>query len=931
MSTILQRKATKKFVEFWTFHTPKRELGHDHKFWDSLLGEVLGVADLKTFIDYQVPVPVKGSTKSLDAWIPSTRVLIEQKAKGVKLDAPQPGHDNMTPFEQAKFYDDHRSFDEKARWIITCNFEEIWVYDQSKPLADPEKIRVANLSKEVHRLTFLVNAEVKKMARCEVEISVQAGQIVGYLYDALLKQYDDPKSPETLKALNKLCVRLVFCFYAEDSDVFEKNLFRKLVAATPAANLRRTLVTLFENLNTPASKRGKYLEPEIAEFPYTNGGLFRGATEDEIPPLTEEIKELLIRSSDFDWSGINTTIFGALFESTLNPVTRRAGGMVYTSSENIHRLIDPLFLDELEARFVKIVALKDPSKRNGRLRALQDEIASLTFLDPACGSGNFLTETYICLRRLENKIIAALQKFQPELDLGLRVKVSINQFHGIEINDFAVTVAMTAMWISEAKMLRETAEILHRSPDFLPLKEYNGIVEGNALRMDWASLLNRTGSMPGTHYNYIIGNPPFVGAMMTSKEQKEDMLFVFGENQPMLGEIDYVAAWYKKASDLIRGTGTGCGFVSTNSITQGQQASSIWPSLPIERIFAWRTFVWDSEATEKAHVHVVIIGFVDRDSSFAATQKRIFTVDAPTIEATHINAYLMDAPEIVIASRSTPLCAVPPMNFGNMPRDGGNLIVEAEDYDQFLKDEPQAAEFIRPLLGGEEFINGKKRYCLWLVGVSPSKLMKCPKVLERIEACRQMRLASKAAETRRFAETPALFCQITQPEGVDYVLVPGVSSERRKYVPMGFIGSETKVTNLVQIIPGADKYHFGILTSSVHMAWMRTVAGRLKSDYRYSKDIVYNNFPWPSPTKTQREAIEKTAKGILDARAKYPNDTFAQQYGDKMYLYSDLCKAHEANDAAVLKAYGFSPKITEPEIVGRLFRLYAKLVGKSES
>ena len=921
-----QRQAAKKFVEYWTFNRPGREKSGDQQFWNSLLGEVLGVTDLKSVIKYQEPVQLKGTTKYLDAWIPSTRVLIEHKSRGVKLDAPQPGHDNMTPFEQAKFYDDHRPFDEKARWIVTCNFDEIWIYDQTKPLDPPEKIALGSIPKEVHRLSFLVNASEKKMERRELEISVQAGRIVATLYDALLKQYAEPESPETLKALNKLCVRLVFCFYAEDSDVFEKNIFRKLVAGTPAANLRRTLVTLFENLNTPDSKRDKYLEPEIAAFPYTNGGLFKGATVDEIPPLTEEIKNLLISSSDFDWSGIDTTIFGALFESTLNPQTRRAGGMVYTSSENIHRLIDPMFLNELEARFEKIMAMKDVRKRNEKLRALQDEIASLTFLDPACGSGNFMTETYICLRRLENKIIAALQKFQPELDLGLRIKVSINQFHGIEINDFAVTVAMTAMWISEAKMLRETADILHRSLDFLPLKEYDGIVEGNALRMNWNDLLRRTGSVPGAHFNYIIGNPPFVGAMMTSKAQKEDMLEVFGRGQKMLGEIDYVAAWYKKASDLIRGTGTVCGFVSTNSVTQGQQASSIWPGLPIERIFAWQSFVWDSEASEKAHVHVVIIGFVDKDSPLASMPKRIFGVGVPTIEATHINAYLMDAPEIVISSRTTPLCDVPRMNFGNMPRDGGNLIIEAEDYDQFIRDEPQAAEFIRPLLGSEEFINGKKRYCLWLVGVSPSKLMKCPKVLERIEACRQMRLASKAAETRKFAETPALFCQITQPEGVDYILVPGVSSERRKYVPMGFIGSETKVTNLVQIVPNANKYHFGVLTSSVHMAWMRAVAGRLETRYRYSKDIVYNNFPWPTPNEAQKTEIERTAQAILDARAKYPDDTFAQQYGEKMYLYTELCRAHAANDMAVLKAYGFPPETTDAEIVARLFELYAKLV-----
>lgn len=702
-----QKQATKKFVEYWTFNRPGSEKSGCQQYWNMLLGELLGMGDLASGIRYEVPVKLPTTnhqlptTKYLDAWIPSTRVLIEQKSRGVKLDAPQPGHDNMTPFEQAKFYDDHRPFDEKARWIITCNFDEIWIYDQTKPLDPPEKITLANLPKEVHRLSFLVNTEVKKVAKRELEISVRAGKIVGTLYDALLKQYAEPESPETLKALNKLCVRLVFCFYAEDADIFDKNIFQKLVTATAAVDLRRKLLTLFQVLDTPTDKRDKYLEPELAAFPYTNGGLYKDATEDEIPPMTEEIKKLLISSSDFDWNGINTTIFGALFESTLNPETRRAGGMVYTSSENIHKQIDPLFLNDLEQRFEEIIGrARTPAaplskEQRKKLLELQDYIASLLFLDPASGSGNFLTETYTSLRRLENKIIAAIQGDQPELDLGLRVKVSINQFHGIEINDFAVTVAKTAMWITEAKMARETADILHRDADFLPLKDYDGIVEGNALRMDWATLLRRTGQVPEARFNYIIGNPPFVGYSNQTEGQKSDMMSVYvdekGKPYKTAGKIDYVAAWYRKACDLIHGSPTRAAFVSTNSITQGEQVAAVWKSL-VERFsleidFAWRTFRWDNDSFEKAHVHCVIIGFHCADSAAKRTQsghKKIFDGDG-VIEAKRINAYLVDADDVWVESRSKPIREVPEIRSGGKPVEGGHLIFTENEKREFLK------------------------------------------------------------------------------------------------------------------------------------------------------------------------------------------------------------------------------------------------------
>ena len=676
MATDCRQKA-RKFREYWLLANDS-EVGGYQKFWIALLGDVLGAENVLERIAFQVPVPMPGTTKFLDAWIPETKVLIEHKKRDVKLDAPQSGYGGKTPFEQAIEYNQARGYSDKARWIVTCNFVEIWVYDMDKPLADPQKIRLADLPKEIARLGFLVDATVKSVREKEKDISIKAGRIVGELYKALLKRYADPDSPETLKFLNRLCVRLVFLFYAEDADLFPKDAFWTLLKSTEAKNLRRSLLTLFRVLDTPdglhgtKNERDPYLEPELAAFPYTNGGLFKGVDEAEIPPLDDEIKELLVKSANFDWRDISPTIFGALFESTLNPETRRAGGMVYTSEENIHKVIDPLFLDDLTRRVD--AAIQKGDKRT--LLALQAEMAALTFLDPACGSGNVLTETFLSLRRLENRIIAALQKGQGELDLGLSAKVSLSQFYGIEINDFAVAVAKTALWISEAKMRHETAEILHREPDYLPLKDYDGIIEGNALRMDWGRLLTSDAGRQELHksevlspksFNYIMGNPPFIGARNKSKEQAADMEAVFGGDWKGLGNLDYVTTWYKKAMDLMGGrvpshadsAPVRCAFVSTNSICQGDGVAALWKPLfaqGLEINFAWRTFRWDSEATEKAHVHCVIVGFhaggngalgdralpsVGADHRAART-KTIFDGDK-AIPATHINGYLMDA------------------------------------------------------------------------------------------------------------------------------------------------------------------------------------------------------------------------------------------------------------------------------------------------
>lgn len=895
------------------------EKGDSQPFWMDLLQNVYGVENVVDFIRYEEKVKVD-ATNFIDGHISATRVLIEQKSIDKDLRAPivQSDGQRLTPFQQAKRYSAEMRYSERPRWIVTCNFKEFLVYDMEQPNGEPESILLENLGKEYYRLQFLVDVKSEHL-RKEMEVSMQAGEIVGRIYDALLKQYDDD-SPEALRWLNILCVRIVFCLYAEDAGVFLHDQFHDFLVTYEAKDLRRALRDLFEVLNTPQEKRSRYLQKDLAAFPYTNGGLFQ---EDiEIPQFTEDMKQTLLQNAslDFDWSEISPTIFGAVFESTLNPDTRRAGGMHYTSIENIHKVIDPLFLNDLRHELNDILEEKVEKQRQKKLDAYQDKLASLTFLDPACGSGNFLTETYLSLRRLENEVISA--RHYGQAFFGFEevnpIKVSIQQFYGIEINDFAVTVATTALWISEAQMLRETEKIIRKDIDFLPLKSYSNIVEGNALRIDWESVV------PKDKLNYIIGNPPFVGYSMQGKEQKEDILRLFvdkyGKTIKTAGKIDYVAGWYYKAAQLMKHSiDTRAALVSTNSITQGEQVASIWKPLKemfgIHIDFAYRTFRWDSEATLKAHVHCVIVGF-----SNLKTPKVIYDNNKQKY-ADNINAYLIDAPDVYIDSRKNPLCDVPEMITGNRPADGGNLIIEAEDYSDFINQEPASFPYIKKLIGATEFINNKERWCLWLVGVSPAVLRSMPMVMKRIQACKEDRENAPDEGRRKLAATPHLFREQLNPE--TYIVVPSVSSERRRYVPMGFLKADTIPTNLVLIIPDASLYHFGILESNVHMAWMRAVCGRLEMRYRYSKDIVYNNFPWPNPTEEQKQRIEQTAQAILNARALYTDSSLADLY-DEFTMPVELRKAHQENDRAVMQAYGFPVKstFTESNCVAELFKLY---------
>ena len=909
MTDVQQRAAAKEFVKYWTGRGDEKQ--ETQRFWMDLLRNVYGVAEPEKTVEFECPVKLD-HVSYIDAYLPATRVLIEQKGADIDLRRGYKQSDGsmLTPYQQARRYAGYLPHDRNPRWIVVCNFREFHIHDMNRPNDEPEVVALADLEKEYHRLNFLVDTGDENIKK-EMEISLQAGEIVGILYDALLKQYKDPESPETLKSLNALCVRLVFCLYAEDAEIFGGHGKFHDYLQRHQDTARSALIELFRVLDTKPEDRDPYMDDDLAAFPYVNGGLFA----DEhvtIPRLEKDIVDLILRraSEDFDWSAISPTIFGAVFESTLNPETRRSGGMHYTSIENIHKVIDPLFLDDLKAELAEIQAVAVETTRKRRLNDFQRKLAGLKFLDPACGSGNFLTETYISLRKLENE---ALRSLSSQVTIGIYanpIQVSIGQFYGIEINDFAVTVAKTALWIAESQMMKETEDIMHMSLDFLPLKSYANIVEGNALRLDWESVV------PKHELNYIMGNPPFVGFTFMSSEQKADMQVIF----PGTKNLDLVCGWYKRASDFIQNTSIECGFVSTNSITQGETVAALWKYLNIKINYAYRTFIWDSEAKSKAHVHCVIIGFAVGDRK----EKWIFQGNQRT-QAENINAYLCDAPNVIVASRSKPLCDVPAMVYGNKPADGGNLIIEADEYEEFIAKDPNAKKFIRPLLGASEYLHNKKRWCLWLKGASPNELKSCPMVMERIRRCKETREKSIAAGIRKFAQTPTLFAQITQPDGVNYIIIPRHSSETRRYIPFGFVSPQVIVNDAVQIIPNARLFHLGVLVSNVHMAWIRAVCGRIKSDYRYSKDIVYNNFPWPMPTEEQRAKIEETAQAILDARALYPDSSLADLY-DETTMPPELRKAHQQNDKAVMRAYGFDVKTTtETTCVAELMKRYQAL------
>lgn len=918
LTQVEQKRAAREFSEKWK--GKGYEKGESAKFWLSLLHEVYGVKYPAEFIRFEDQVKID-NTSFIDGHIPSTHVLIEQKSinKDLRKAIKQSDGTYLSPFQQAKRYSSELPYSERPRWIVACNFKEFHVYDMEKPNAEPEIVLLSELERDYYRLFFLVNEDDENIKQ-ELEVSLKAGELVGVLYDALLKEYQDPEDEETLKSLNILCVRLVFCFYAEDAGLFGRHsLFHDYLMKYKDVNFRDALIKLFKVLNERPEERDPYIEDELASFPFVNGGLFE-SKDVIIPRINSEIIDIIINqaSANFDWSKISPTIFGGVFESTLNPETRRSGGMHYTSIQNIHKVIDPLFMNDLNDEFEKVKEIKIVKRRDTKLKEFQEKLASLKFLDPAAGSGNFLTETYLSLRRLENKIIDILQRSQIVMGEAINpIKVSIEQFYGIEINDFAVTVGKTALWIAESQMFIETADIIHSNVDFLPLKTNASIFEGNALEIDWEDIVSKN------KINFIIGNPPFLGASNMSKSQKKETEIVFNKLKNW-GKLDYVSCWYKLAADFSKETNIKCAFVSTNSICQGEQPGILWKllfNMGIHINFAHRTFVWNNEAANKAQVHCVIVGFshVENKVKEIYDNNRVKKVDL-------INGYLLEFENIFIESYTKPLSNVTKMIRGSSPCDNGNYSFTQEEMEVFISRNPSLKPFIKPYIGAREFINKIPRYCIWLYGEDPSEFRHSNDLKERIKNVVKFRESSKKLQTKELAKTPLLW-EANRYNGNDYILIPRVSSERRKYIPIGFMQGNTIANDSVQLIPNAEIYDFGILTSNVHNSWMRVVAGRLKSDYRYS-NLVYNSFIWPDITVENKIKIEQTAKSILRARELYPKAKLADLYDD-LTMPPELRKAHQENDKAVMNAYGFDWRnMSESECVAELMKMYQKVIDK---
>ena len=928
----MNEDAARKFAIYWSGRGDEER---DYQiFWLTLLRDVFGVDKPETIIEPQKPVRFERTTGHIDIFIPHTKVLIEQKSCGVDLNkiARQSDGEYLTPFEQAKRYADALPLSVRPRWIITCNFNEFYIYDLQQmdsleyllgtKIYSPTVLKLENFRNDFNRLKFIVdpNADIKP----EIKISADAAKIVRKICAAIDKNYVK-RDEDYINALSKLCARLVFCFYADDAHLFDKVKFADYLRDFSAAQLQDALQNFFDALNTPEDKRNA-----LKNFPYVDGGLFEEKL--PIPPLNKDFKFAVERAHildgfkldelgnflTFSWREISPPIFGAMFEALFNPDPRRESGIHYTSVENIHKVIDPLFFDDLSAELADIKRMKKKN-RVAALKNFQDKLASLNFLDPACGSGNFLTETYLSLRRLENEVLAELKSLFVDIPDD-PVKVTPRQFYGIEINDFAVAVAKDALWIAEIQMRRKTSWILGRELKELPLSKYISIRKANALYVNWKDF--------APDVDFIIGNPPFVGARVKSAAQAADVQKVF-DGWKNLGNLDYVCCWYKMATDFMAGKNIRAALVSTNSVCQGESIGTLWKNLFAEGIhidFAHRTFKWLSDSENMAHVHCVVVGFSSAPNN---KPKKIFDGDKVYI-AENINAYLVDGEDIFVESRPNHLQDfVPAIRFGSMPNDGGNLIIEPYDLNYFLQNEPTAQKYIHLYIGAEEFIKSKKRYCLWLEGVPMSEIKKMPLVLERVEKVREHRLNSKRAATRKFATTPQLFTEIRQPTS-NYILIPVTSSERRRYVPIGFLTSNVIANSQAFIISNAELYHFGILTSSIHMAWVRAVAGRLKSDYRYSATVVYNNFIWSLPTAEQRNLIEETAQKILDVRAGFSDWTYAALY-DENKMPAALRLAHKANDYAVALAYGFEKFWEdEPRVVAELMKLYKGVKGQGE-
>ena len=861
--------------------------------------KVFGIDDPEKTGDFEYKVSLdEGRTGYID-YLWKKKLAIKMKSRGKDLNKA---------YTQLKEYVFHLPDEDMPDMLMVCDFATIVLH--SRTTGEKFSFKTKDLRKHIKRFADIAGYETTRIYENQIDVNVKAAEKMARLHDAL-KEYGYEGH-----CLEVYLVRILFCLFADDTGIFPDSSFANYIenSREDGSDLSSRLAQLFEILNCSDVIRAKrkLLTPTLLQFRYINGGLFAQSL--PFADFNAKMRQTLLDCCAFDWNKISPAIFGAMFQGVMDKKQRRELGAHYTSEENILKLINPLFMDALWREFDRVKAVP------ARLDAFHHKIASLKFLDPACGCGNFLIITYRELRLLELEILKMKTNTgQRHLDISTMLKVSVEQFYGIEYEDFPCQIAQVGMWLMDHQMNLRVADMFGMYYARLPLTQSATIVHANALRMDWEDVV------PAKELSYILGNPPFVGARIMSAEQKDDLLHVF-EDTKNAGNLDYVCCWYKKAVEIMqKNRRISTALVSTNSIAQGEQVAILWKPFFDKGIhihFAYRTFKWSNEAKGKAAVHCVIVGF--------GMQKQTdnFIVNNDTRhKAENINGYLIDASNICIESRKKPLCAVPEIGIGNKPIDGGYYLFTEAEKNEFVKKEPLSEKYFRKWLGSEEFINGKVRYCLWLGDCPPSELKSMPECLKRVEAVKKYRLASKSAPTRKLADKPRRFHVENMPTS-EYIVIPEVSSENRYYIPIGFLHPDILSSNLVKIIPNATLYHFGILTSSVHMAWMRAVAGRLEMRYRYSKDIVYNNFPWPEANDKQKATIEPLAQAVLDARALFPESSLADLY-DPLTMPPELLKAHQKLDRAVMKLYGFKANMAEAEVVAKLFERYQRLVAGS--
>ncbi len=894
VSTTEARARAQAFSREWANATDER--AESQSFWEHFFRifdlERRHFARFENRVRYQ-----DGGNGFIDVFWPG-KLICEQKSTGRSL---------KKAYEQALEYAATLAPADVPGYIVVSDFATMRVYNHNTD--ELREFALSALPDNIELFDFIrLDNDAIRWDQEQAEASVKASAELSRLHDEI------QAAGYSGHRLEVFLVRLLFCFFAEDSGVFEKGQFSKYViehSEANGANMGSIINMIFEVLNTPESERMTTLDADLQSLPYVNGGVFHEHIENV--GFDADMRLAFWNCGRLDWKNISPSIFGSIFQGVMDTDHRRSEGAHYTTEENILKLIKPLFLDELYAEFVQL--------KNDRVKLNQfhEKIAGLTFFDPACGSGNFLTTTYKELRHLEDQILEIVRNRQTVMDVGALVKVNVGQFYGIEVLDFPCQIANVAIWLADHQANRRTGELFGTFYRHFPLTDYGQIIRENALTLDWASLITPADC------SYILGNPPFVGGKLMREDQRDEVRRLFGKVK-LVNSIDYVSAWYYKASEFIQGTGTRCAFVSTSSICQGQQVYPIWHTLfekfGISIDFAYRTFVWDSEASGKAHVHVVIVGF----SQCGVKTKRIYTNDNTVKIAENVNPYLVDAPNIVVDTSTQPICDVPECSYGSLVNDGGNYIFGPDDLREFLAREPAAERFIRPFTGSEEFINGKKRYILYLRGASPSDLRSMPEVTRRMLAVQAQRASSTALATRKSANTPTRFYFDSTSEQ-PYLIIPSASSERREYVPIGFKPPEVIASNLASIVPGASLYHFGVLTSQMHNAWMRRVAGRLKSDYRYTPKVVYNTFPWPNPSEAQTKAVADAALLVLAARDECSDCTLADLY-DPVTMPPALMRAHRRLDATVEQAYGVRFNRDEESIVAHLIEMYAQITAR---